>query len=408
MANGPLAGVLVLDLSRALAGPSAAMYLGDMGARVIKVEAPGHGDDSRSWGPPFLGHNGAESSYYMSVNRNKESVALDLKSVEGKKTIRALIAHADVLIENFRPGGRDKLGLSDQALLELNPRLVVLSITGFGHDGPEGNRPGYDQIAQGETGLMSLTGDPDGEATRIGVPICDVLAGVHGFAGVNAALVQRERTGRGCIVRTSLLAAGVSTHTFQGSKWTTSGEVAGRTGNQHPQIAPYGSYSCADGFVQLAVGSEALWRVFAPLVGLEYDDPRFADNRLRVANRAQLTAAVEQAFAVRPRADILRAMDQAGVPAGAIRTLDEVYTWDQTISQGLVIDVDHSTAGTVRLPGPPIRIESLENEPMLRESHQAPPVLGEHTEAVLRWLDDTAAAEAFEPHLVPAGRFGSG
>lgn len=387
MAAGPLNGIVVLDLSRALAGPSAAMYLGDLGARVIKIEAPGHGDDSRSWGPPFLGEDGAESSYFMSVNRNKESAVVDLKSAEGKQIIRRLITRADVLIENFRPGGRDKLGLSDDALLDLNPRLVVLSITGFGHDGPEGQRPGYDQIAQGETGLMSLTGDADGEPTRIGVPICDVLAGLHGFAGVNAALVERERTGRGSIVRTSLLAAGISAHTFQGSKWTTSGEVGGRTGNQHPQIAPYGSYSCADGSVQLAVGSEALWRAFAPHVDLTDDDPRFANNRLRVANRDMLIAHIERAFASRSRADILEAMAKAGVPAGAIRTLDEVYTWDQAISQGMVIDVEHSTAGVVRLPGPPIRIESLAHEPMTRQTHDAPPVLGEHTDAVLRWLD---------------------
>lgn len=209
----------------------------------------------------------------MSANRNKESIVLDLKSEDGREALRRLIRRADVLIENLRPGAFDRLGFPTDVLEELNPRLITLSITGFGHDGPEGSRAGYDQIAQGEAGLMSVTGTPDGEPTRIGVPIADVLAGVHGTAGVSAALASREKTGKGMVVRTSLLAAAVSAHTFQGTKWTVGGQVAQRSGNHHPQIAPYGSFRCGDGYVQIAVGSEAIWAKFAPVAGLSADDP---------------------------------------------------------------------------------------------------------------------------------------
>jgi len=224
--GGPLDGVVVVDLSRALAGPHAAMMLGDLGARVIKVESPDGGDDTRSWGPPFMpGSDGQEhSTYFLSCNRNKESIVLDLKSDDGRDTLAALVGRADVLVENFRPGVLDRLGFSVKRLHELNPRMVVLSITGFGHDGPEGSRAGYDQIAQGEAGLMSLTGAPD-EPTRVGVPIGDVLAGMYGAYGVLAALHERGRTGQGRVVRTSLLAAIVGVHAFQGTRCTVAGEV---------------------------------------------------------------------------------------------------------------------------------------------------------------------------------------
>ena len=338
MTVGPLSDILVLDLSRALAGPIAAMMLGDLGARVIKVEAPGTGDDSRTWGPPFVGPaDDPQSSYFMSANRNKESIVLDLKSEHGKDALRRLIRRADVLIENLRPGAFDRLGFAADVLEELNPRLITLSITGFGHDGPEGSRAGYDQIAQGEAGLMSVTGDPDGEPTRIGVPIADVLAGVHGATGVSAALASREKTGKGMVVRTSLLAAAISAHTFQGTKWTVGEQVAQRSGNHHPQIAPYGSFRCADGYVQIAVGSEAIWAKFAPVAGLSAQDPRFAVNRDRVAAREALIATIEADFADRTRVDVLAALEAAGVPAGSIRTIDEVYEWEQTRSQGLLL-----------------------------------------------------------------------
>ncbi|WP_083395892.1 CaiB/BaiF CoA transferase family protein [Rhodococcus koreensis] len=396
MTEGPLNDILVLDLSRALAGPIAAMMLGDLGARVIKVESPGSGDDSRTWGPPFVGPDeDPQSSYFMSANRNKESIQLDLKSERGKEVLRKLIRRADVLIENLRPGAFDRLGFSAEELERLNPRLVLLSITGFGHDGPEGARAGYDQIAQGEAGLMSVTGSPETGPTRIGVPIADVLAGVHGATGVSAALAGRARSGRGSVVRTSLLAAAISAHTFQGTKWTVGSQVAQPTGNHHPQIAPYGSFRCADGFVQVAVGSEAIWQKFAPVAGVAPADPRFALNPDRVKNHSDLVATIEDAFVTQSRADVLRKLNTAGVPAGAIRTIDEVYTWDQTLSQGLLIEVDHSVVGPVKLPGPSLRMETADGSSLLRSRHHAPPALGEHTVAIENWLDESSDIDSY-------------
>ncbi len=237
--SGPLDGVLVVDLSRALAGPHAGMMLGDMGARVIKVESPA-GDETRGWGPPFVtGSDGQEhSTYFLCCNRNKESIAVDLKTTEGAEILAGLVSRADVLIENFRPGVLDRLGFSVGQLHELNPGLVILSITGFGHDGPEGDRPGYDQIAQGEGGLMSVTGSPGGEPARCGLPVGDVMAGMYGAYGVVSALVERGRTGRGQVVRTSLLAAVVGAHAYYGTRYTVGGEVPSSTGNFHPVDLP--------------------------------------------------------------------------------------------------------------------------------------------------------------------------
>jgi crotonobetainyl-CoA:carnitine CoA-transferase CaiB-like acyl-CoA transferase len=385
--NGPLAGNVVVDLSRALAGPHAAMMLGDLGARVIKVETPGTGDDTRGWGPPFVGPDDAqESTYFLSCNRNKESITLDLKSDDGRETLTRLVRNADVLVENFRTGVLDRLGFSMERLEELNPRLVVLSITGFGHDGPQGGRPGYDQIAQGEAGLMSLTGPGPDEPTRIGVPIGDLLAGMYGAYGVAAALHERDRTGRGKVVRTSLLASIVGVHAFQGTRYTVAGEVPRAQGNHHPSLAPYGSFRCSDAIVQVAVGSEGLWRAFAPLVGLDPADPRFAVNRDRVRRREELIDEINAAFAERKVDDVLAQLDAAGVPAGEVRTLDRVYEWDQTRSQGLLVDVEHATLGRVTLPGPPLRFDGVDTS-----VHQAPPTLGQHNASVRRWLDEQDA-----------------
>src|SRR6478735_3616170 len=286
MADGPLSDLIVLDLTRALAGPHAGMMLGDMGARVIKVESP-TGDDTRGWGPPFIGEEDErESTYFLSANRNKESVVLDLKDPADQDVLARLVARADVLLENFRTGVLDRLGFPVARLHELNPGLVIGSITGFGHDGPEASRAGYDQIAQGEGGLMSITGVT--EPTKVGVPIADLLAGMNLAAGVLAALHERSRTGRGRVVRTSLLAGVVGVHAFQGTRWTIAGEVPGLSGSHHPAIAPYGLFATATSLVQVAVGSENLWQKFAPAVGLDPDDERFATNRSRVAHREDL------------------------------------------------------------------------------------------------------------------------
>jgi crotonobetainyl-CoA:carnitine CoA-transferase CaiB-like acyl-CoA transferase len=383
-----LDGVVVVDLSRALAGPHAAMMLGDLGARVIKVEVPGTGDDTRGWGPPFVGpDDDAQSTYFLSCNRNKESITLDLKSEDGKQTLTRLIGAADVLVENFRTGVLERLGFPIERLHELNPGLVVLSITGFGHDGPEGGRAGYDQIAQGEAGLMSLTGASPDEPTRIGVPIADLLAGMYGAYGVVSALYERARTGRGRVVRTSLLAAIVGVHAFQGTRFTVAGEVPRAEGNHHPSMAPYGAFRCKDAIIQVAVGSEGLWRKFAPLVEIEPEDPLFADNAHRVRHRQALVELINDAFADHSVDDLLAQLDKAGVPAGEVRTLERVYQWDQTRSQGLLLNVEHSTLGRITLPGPPLRLDGGE-----RQHHVAPPTLGQHNDSVRAWLDELDAS----------------
>ena len=392
--SAPLEGITVIDLSRALAGPHAGMMLGDMGARVIKVESPGSGDDTRGWGPPFVGpEDDPISTYFLSCNRNKESVTLDLKSDDGRETLTRLVTHGDVLIENFRPGVLDRLGFSVDRLHELNPRLVVLSISGFGHDGPQGGRAGYDQIAQGEAGLMSLTGPSPDQPTRVGVPIGDLLAGMYGAYGVVSALHERNRTGKGRVVRTSLLAAIVGVHAFQGTRYTVAGEVGHGQGNHHPSITPYGLFECKDGMLQIACGSEGLWVKLATAFGIDPTAEGMATNRERVANREAVNAAVNAAFADRTLAELLTTLDEIGVPAGEVRTLDRVYEWDQTRSQGLVLDIDHPVLGSIEIPGPPIRFDDNAYAGG-RADHLAPPMLGQHNESVRAWLDEQDGGRA--------------
>ena len=390
--TGPLDGVLVVDLSRALAGPHATMMMGDLGARIVKVEAPGRGDDTRGWGPPFVGaEDDRQSTYFLSANRNKESVALDLKAEADREVLLQLVDRADVLVENFRTGVLERLGLGIDSLMERNPRLVVLSITGFGHDGPEGGRAGYDQIAQGEAGLMSLTGSGPDDPQRVGVPIGDLLAGMYGAYGVVAALLERSTTGRGQVVRTSLLSAVVGVHAFQGTRWTVAGEVGRAQGNHHPSIAPYGLFHCRDGAVQIAVGSEGLWKRLCDGFGIDPATPGLETNRDRVSARERTIEVVEAAFADWDAEALLARLDEVGVPAGKVRSLDEVYEWDQTRSQGLLIDVEHASLGTVTLPGPPLRFFDPAGDETTRRAHAAPPLLDEHGEAVRTWLDEGPA-----------------
>jgi crotonobetainyl-CoA:carnitine CoA-transferase CaiB-like acyl-CoA transferase len=396
MAESPLAGIVVVDLSRALAGPQATMMLADLGARVIKVESD-RGDDSRHWGPPFVGED-AISTYFLSANRNKESVTADLKSADGAALLEALVRRADVLVENFRAGVLDRLGFPVERLHELNPRLVVASLTGFGHDGPEGQRAGYDQIAQGEAGLMSVTGEA-GAPTKVGVPIGDLLAGMNAAYGVVSALFERERTGRGRVVRTSLLASIVGIHAFQGTRYTVGGVVPGGEGNHHPSISPYGLFHTADAPIQIACGNDDQWRRLCAITGVPASDSRFATNADRVANRALLSAAIEAALATGEAERWLERLDQAGIPAGRVRTLDEVYAWEQTRSQGLVVEVDHPRLGAVELPGPALRFDDLPYAGG-RASHTHPPLLGEHDQSVRAWLglasDQTEPTDAIQ------------
>lgn len=390
---GPLSGYLVVDLSRALAGPHASMMLADLGARVIKVENPESGDDTRGWGPPFVGPaNDPQSTYFLSCNRNKESIALDLKSDDGRDVLRGLLERADVVVENFRPGVLDRLGFSPETMHQLNPSLVILSITGFGHDGPEASRSGYDQILQGEAGLMSVTGSGPDDPQRVGVPIADLLSGMYGAFGTVAALLQRERTGNGQVVRTSLLAALVGVHAFQGTRATVAGEVPRAQGNHHPSIAPYGLFSCRDGSVQISIGSERLWATFAQAFGLDATRPEFASNADRVRNREMLIDEVEKAFSEFDAEPLLSKLNDAGIPAGKVRTLDEVYEWDQVLSQGLLIDVEHQVLGTISLPGPPLRFFSTaDNSETTNTLHSAPPVLNQDGQRIRDWLSQAIA-----------------
>jgi len=381
---GPLDGVLVVDLTRALAGPHAAMMLGDMGARVIKIEPP-TGDDTRSWGPPFVGPEDArESTYFLSANRNKESLVLDLKDEGDRDVLARLVERADVLMENYRVGVLERLGFPVARLHELNPGLVVLSITGFGHDGPEAKRAGYDQIAQGEGGLMSITGTT--QPTKVGVPIADLIAGMNGAFGVLAALHERTRTGHGRVVRTSLLAGMVGVHAFQGTKWTVAGEVPGLSGDHHPSIAPYGMFETATAPIQIACGSEGLWRALCDAVGWDAAEDGFATNPERVAHRDDLIERLESHFSAEPAEHWLSLLSEAGVPSGKVRSMDDVYSWEQTLSQGLLLSVEHPSLGRVDLPGSPIR---LDDQPFSggREDHLAPPTLGQHNESIREWLD---------------------
>src|SRR6187200_2239685 len=312
--EAPLADLVVLDLTRALAGPQAALMLGDMGARVIKVESA-TGDDTRAWGPPWAGDPGPgdphDSTYFMSANRNKESIVLDLKADDDRVVLERLVARSDVLLENFRTGVLDRLGFPVARLHELNPGLVIGSISGFGHDGPEAGRAGYDQIAQGEGGLMSLTGV--GEPTKVGVPIADLLAGMNLAYGVLAALHERARTGRGRVVRTSLLAGVVGVHAFQGTRWTVACQVPGLAGDHHPSIAPYGMFATGSAPIQIACGSEGLWRDFAAEFGLDPAEPRFATNPKRVAHREELIEVIEGLFGSQPAEHWLERLAKAGV-----------------------------------------------------------------------------------------------
>lgn len=372
----PLAGLTVIDLSRVLAGPFVSMLLGDLGAEVIKVERPGTGDDTRQWGPPFVGTpEHQQSTYFLSTNRNKRSIVLDLRDTQDFATLLSLLRRADVVIENFRPGVMDRLGLSSDFLHELNPALVCLSISGFGSVGPDKGRVGYDQILQAEGGMMGLTGL--GTPTKAGVPVADLTAGLFGLVGVLAALLERARSGQGQHVHTSLLAAMIGMHTFQGTRWLIGGEVPEPAGNQHPTVCPYGLFWTQNAPIVIAVGNNDIWRRFAPLVSIAADDERFASNAARLTNAALLEELLNAALKREPVEHWMAEFQGAGVPAGEVKTLDRVYDDPHVQAEGLITHVDHTTLGRIRLPGNPIRFSRS------RSVHPLPPpLLGEHTEEV--------------------------
>ncbi|MBI2943189.1 MAG: CoA transferase [Candidatus Wallbacteria bacterium] len=378
--RGPLVGIRVLDLTRALAGPYCTMMLADLGAEVIKVETPGKGDDTRGWGPPF---EGGEASYYLSCNRNKKSITLNLKSARGREILLELARRSDVMVENSRPGAMEALGLGYSDVCKVAPGIVYCTITGFGASGPDRDRPGYDLIAQGMGGFMGFTGEKGGGPLKVGVAVGDINAGMFSAFGILAALFHRARTGQGQRVDTSLLEGQVAQLTYQAGRYFATGESPTPLGNDHPTIVPYASYRAKDGAINIAVGSEALWKAFCEALGRGdlQADPRFATNRDRVAHREELTRLLEEMFAGMNVAAIRGALDRAGVPNGPILPLAQVLTHPQVLARDMVVELEHQKAGAIRVTGLPVKLSETPGG-----IHSAPPLLGEHTQQVLREL----------------------
>ena len=385
--TGPLAGIRVLDLTRVVAGPYCSMFLGDLGAEVVKVEQPGAGDDTRGWGPPFAG---GESAYYLSINRNKQSLTLDLKSKRAAEVLRELAKVADVIIENFRPGTMERLGLGERELRALNPRLIYASLTGFGADGPMSDWPGYDLIVQAWGGLMSITGTPDGEPVKVGVAIIDLVAGLMLGKAITAALFAREKIGVGQRIDTSLLEAEVASLINVGSNYLIGGKIPTRWGNAHPNIVPYQNFKTSDGYLVIGVASEVIWRRFCRAIGRDdlSGDVRFANNSKRVENRADLIVLLSEIFLRRDNETWFKLLTEAEVPCAPVQGIDQVFQAPQVLHRDMLMEVEHPTAGKVRMAGIPVKFSVT--PPSVR---MPPPLLGEHNSAVLKnWLGMSAEA----------------
>jgi crotonobetainyl-CoA:carnitine CoA-transferase CaiB-like acyl-CoA transferase len=386
----PLDGIRVVDLSRILAGPYCSMLLGDMGAEIIKIESPDHGDDTRGWGPPFID---GESAYFLSINRNKKSLTLNLKAGQGKDILTRLIGLSDVLIENFRPGTLGRLGFGYEQVRAMNPRMVYASISGFGQTGPLAGRPGYDLIAQGEGGIMSVTGFPDGPPTKAGTPIADIAAGIFAAQGILLALYARERTGRGQLVDVSMLDGQVALLTFQAGIYFATGESPGRMGNQHPTIVPYETFRSKDGYINLAIGNTNLWRTFCKAIGREElpADPRFGTESSRVENRNALKPIMDAIVAERTTRQWLELLEKAGVPAGSVNSVAEICEHPQIKAREMVVDVPHPTLGSIKVSGVPIKLSDTPGA-----VSTAPPLLGQHTAEILTGLLGCSSEEVEE------------
>ncbi len=388
-ARGPLAGLRVLDLSRILAAPFATQFLGDLGADIIKVERPGRGDDTRAWGPPYVtdadGRPTGESAYYLSANRNKRSIALDMANPQDAETIRRMATRCDVLIENFKVGGLAKYGLDYDSIRAVNPAIVYCSVTGFGQTGPNAHKPGYDLLAQGAGGIMSLTGEPDGEPMKVGVGIADIMCGMYAANAIQAALIHRMKTGEGQHIDIALLDSQISWLVNEGVNYLTSGEAPQRRGNQHPNIVPYQVFECADGHALVAVGNDAQFARFVEMIGLPdlATDPRFIKNSDRLKNREALIPLIAARLRQMPKAEVVDGMERVSVPGGEINTIPEVFASDQVAARDMKISVPYPGAagGKVDLIGNPVRFSAT---PVTYRRH--PPRCGEHTDEILREL----------------------
>ncbi len=395
---GPLSHIRVLDLSRVLAGPWAGQNLADLGADVIKVERPGVGDDTRTWGPPFLadedGKETSEAAYFLSTNRGKRSVTINMAKPEGQKLIRDLAAKSDILLENYKVGGLAKYGLSYDDLKDSHPHLIYCSITGFGQTGPYKDRAGYDFIIQGMGGLMSITGEPDsvpgGGPVKVGVAVSDLFTGMYVTVAALAALAHRERGGRGQHVDMALLDCQIAMLGNQSLNYLTFGKVPGRMGNAHPNVVPYQAFPTADGHVIIAVGNDGQFARFCDVIARPElaANPDYASNALRIINREGLIPVIAEAMAGMETAALHRALEAADVPFGPINTIDQVFDDPQVKARGLRVDLDHPLAGTTPTVRNPIRYSDTE-----LEFKDAPPLLGQHTESVLQNVLDLDAGE---------------
>jgi len=371
-----LEGIKVLDLSRALAGPYCTMLLGDMGADVIKIERPGKGDDSRAWGPPFIE---GESAYFLSVNRNKKSITLNLKSEKGKEILFKLVKTSDVLIETNRPGVMEKLGLSFEEVKKINPKIVYCSISGFGQSGPYKLRPGFDQVIQGMGGLMSITGEENRPPIKVGVAITDVGAGMYAAIGILAALLRRDKTGEGEYIDVSMLDGTISWLTYQSGRYFASGEVPKPMGSGHPLIVPYQAFKTKDIHINIAVGNDSLWRKFCETMGLDIaDDPKFSTNAKRVENKGELIKILNEILSKKTGKEWLEILNKAGIPCGPIYKLNDMFSDPHVLSRGMVSEIEHPKAGRIKVTGVPIKFK---NSPGKIRLH--PPLLGENNFEIL-------------------------
>ncbi|MBA3231708.1 MAG: CoA transferase [Acidobacteria bacterium] len=374
----PLSGITVIDLTRVLSGPYCTMLLADMGARVIKVEQPGRGDDTRGWGPPFVE---GESAYFLSINRNKESLTLDLKHPGARRALDALLDRADVVVENFRPGTMERLGLDYAQVSAARPRLIYCSISGFGQTGPRRDEPGYDAVVQAEGGLMSITGASDGPPFRLGVAISDIVSGMFAAQGITLALFARERSGRGQRVDISMLDTTAALLTYQAGIYFATGVSPGRLGNRHPTIVPYETFAASDGEFVIAVGNDEQWRRCCDILDLTSlgQNPRFATNRARVEHYDVIRPVLAHRLATRSRAEWVGMLKAAGVPCGSVRDIGELLQDRQIAAREMIATVEHATVGALRVLGVPIKLSETPGAVQM-----APPTLGQHTRTILQ------------------------